>query len=59
MNIATKLQHSPAATTPMAKASLQVRAVSPVTATPVIAGAAALLGVFGIGFGVGQATARG
>jgi len=60
MNIATTIQqrgrHADKA---MASAQLQVRPATPVTATPAVVGlGAAVLGVFGIGFAVGQAAGR-
>jgi len=60
MNITHRLPFATATTTPMREASLRVNSpITPITATPVIAGAAALLGAFGVGFAVGQATCRG
>lgn len=60
MNIAIKIQQrgqrSPGS---MASARLQIQRSAPVTATPAVVGlGAAVLGVFGIGFAVGQAAGR-
>lgn len=60
MDITTKLQYATATSAPMQNAGLHVNAVvTPITATPVLAGAFGLLGAFGVGFAVGQATCRG
>ncbi|MDN4597855.1 hypothetical protein [Leifsonia virtsii] len=60
MNIATTIQqrgrHIDGT---MASAQLQINRAVPVTATPAVVGlGAAVLGVFGIGFAVGQAAGR-
>ena len=59
MNIAATIQQRAHADDAMASAPLQVMRATPVTATPAVVGlGAAVLGVFGIGFAVGQAAGR-
>ena len=60
MTISTRILDNHAATTPMRDAALHVSVgAAPVTATPAITAAAALVGAFAAGFAVGQASARG
>ncbi len=60
MDIATTIcERNSTAGTPMTAARLRINRATPLTATPAVVGlGAAVLGVFGIGFAVGQAAGR-
>ncbi|WP_374008941.1 hypothetical protein [Leifsonia sp. LS-T14] len=60
MDIASTICERTSSTrTPMTTATLQINRAAPVAATPAVVGlGAAVLGVFGIGFAVGQAAGR-